>query len=157
MTHTTFSLSVPAMKTRLTTLAGVIALGLSLQTMAFAETTNDAVYQGLGQKEGIARFVQDFVEIITTDHRISAAFAETDKERLGFMLTEQFCELSGGPCKYSGKDMSTAHQQMHITNAQFNALAEDLQIAMDKHGVASSVQNKLIAKLAPMQRAVVTK
>ena len=53
--------------------------------------------------------------------------------------------------------MSTAHQQMHITNAQFNALAEDLQIAMDKHGVASSVQNKLIAKLAPMQRAVVTK
>ncbi|MFZ6864090.1 group I truncated hemoglobin [Undibacterium sp. Ji67W] len=135
----------------------VAALSLSVHINALADSGADAVYQGLGQKAGIASFVQDFVGIITTDDRISAAFANADKERLGFLLTEQFCELSGGPCKYSGKDMNSAHEGMNISNAQFNALAEDLQIAMDKHDIPSSIQNKLIAKLAPMQRVVVTK
>ncbi|MFZ6849070.1 group I truncated hemoglobin [Undibacterium sp. RuRC25W] len=150
-------MSPSTFNTLLATLSSVAVLSLAIQTHAQAESASDAVYQGLGQKAGIASFVQDFVEIITTDHRISTAFSDTDKDRLGFMLTEQFCELSGGPCKYSGKTMSNAHQGMNITNAQFNALAEDLQMAMEKHHIAFSVQNKLIAKLAPMQRTVVTK
>lgn len=117
----------------------------------------DALYQQLGQKPGISRFVADFVTIITTDTRISKSFAETDQERLAALLTEQFCQLSGGPCQYSGRSMEVTHAKMQITNAQFNALAEDLQIAMEKHGIPSQAQNKLLAKLAPMQRAIVEK
>ncbi|MFZ6654591.1 group I truncated hemoglobin [Undibacterium sp. TJN19] len=122
-----------------------------------AQTSNDALYQSLGAKQGISTFVNDFVAIVLEDQRINKAFKDTDIERLSFMLTEQFCELSGGPCKYSGKSMQEAHKDMQVTNAHFNALAEDLQIAMDKHQVPSSAQNKLIAKLAPMQRPIVTK
>ena len=117
----------------------------------------DALYQQLGQKPGISRFVGDFVAIITTDPRISKSFAESDQERLAALLTEQFCQLSGGPCQYSGRSMEITHAKMQITNAQFNALAEDLQIAMEKHGISSQAQNKLLAKLAPMQRAIVEK
>lgn len=40
---------------------------------------------------------------------------------------------------------------------QFNALVEDLQVAMDKSGIPSRTQNKLLALLAPMQRIVVIK
>lgn len=132
------------------------ALGL-ITSHSQAQSMSDAVYRGLGEKTGISQIVADFLSVVTSDQRISAAFAETDMERLALMLTEQFCELSGGPCKYSGKDMTSAHQSMKISNAQFNALAEDLQIAMEKHQIASSVQNKLIAKLAPMQRHIVTR
>jgi len=53
--------------------------------------------------------------------------------------------------------LKTVHQDLQITNAMFNALAEDLQIAMEQHNVPSSVALKLIAKLAPMQRDIVTK
>jgi hemoglobin len=55
------------------------------------------------------------------------------------------------------RDMKTVHQDLQITNAMFNALAEDLQIAMEQHNVPSSISNKLVAKLAPMQRDIVTK
>lgn len=126
-------------------------------TAALAQTTPDAVYQGLGGKEGINKIVADFLPIVLADDRIKDAFKETDMERLGLMLAEQFCALTGGPCKYSGKEMQEAHKGMNINNAQFNALAEDLQIAMEKNNIPSSVSNKLVAKLAPMQRPIVTK
>ena len=58
---------------------------------------------------------------------------------------------------YSGKDMKAAHEKMGLRNMDFNALAEDLQTAMEKNGVASRAQNKLLAKLAPMEHQIVTK
>lgn len=139
------------------TFAFTCALLSSAICTAQTAPESDAVYQALGSKGGIKKIVDDFLPIVLADARIKDSFKDTDIERLGFMLTEQFCQVSGGPCGYSGKDMKTAHAGRHITNAQFNALAEDLQVAMDKHGIPSSTQNKLLAKLAPMQRDVVTK
>ena len=53
--------------------------------------------------------------------------------------------------------MKTVHHDMGLRNADFNALAEDLQQAMDKNGVPSRAQNKLLAKLAPMEHDIVSK
>ena len=149
------------MKTTFATLFAPCVLASTLlagfNVAAQAQTSNDAVYQGLGAKPGISKIVADFLPLILADQRINDAFKDTDMERLGAMLTEQFCELSGGPCKYSGKGMKEVHQDMKVSNTQFFALAEDLQIAMEKNNIPSSVQNKLVAKLAPMQRSIVTK
>ncbi|BBB64362.1 group 1 truncated hemoglobin [Undibacterium sp. YM2] len=137
--------------------ASALFVSLFASLSAHAQSGNDALYQSLGGKTGISTFVNSFVAIVLDDARINKAFKETDTERLASLLTEQFCELSGGPCKYSGRSMADVHKDMEVTNAHFNALAEDLQIAMEKHDVPSSVQNRLIAKLAPMQRPIVTK
>jgi hemoglobin len=53
--------------------------------------------------------------------------------------------------------MKSVHAAMGLGQDDFNALAEDLQDAMDKEGIAFPVQNRLIAKLAPMQNVIVTK
>ena len=138
-------------------------IGLLLaSSLSFAQTpyTEDSTYRGLGGKEGIKKIVDTFIPMILADARINKTFEDSDMVQLAERLAEQFCEFSGGPCKYTGKykgkDMESVHIDLKITNAQFNALAEDLQIAMERNGVASSVSNKLIAKLAPMQRAIVT-
>ena len=68
--------------------------------------------------------------------------------QVSIMLVDQFCELAGGPCKFNGRDMYEAHEGMGVRNAHFNALAEDLQLAMEKNNVPSSVANQLDAKLA---------
>ncbi len=70
-------------------------------------------------------------------------------------LVAQFCELSGGPCKLKGPDMKTVHQDIDIRKGDFNALVEVLQQAMREQQVPFSVQNKLLAKLAPMHRDIV--
>ena len=122
-----------------------------------AQTVAAPVFDAMGGKEGIANITGEFVALILADTRINASFKDVDQERLRKMLAEQFCELSGGPCKYSGKAMDVIHDGLDITNAQFNALAEDLQIVLERYKVPSSAQNKLVAKLAPMQKLIVTK
>jgi hemoglobin len=53
--------------------------------------------------------------------------------------------------------MTAAHKGLHLTNADFNAVVEDLQAAMETCGIPFAVQNRFLARLAPMQHQVVTK
>jgi hemoglobin len=140
-------------------LAAVFAVTWLLMPAAFAENDNDsvAVYQGMGGTEGIKRIVADFIVIVGDDKRIKHQFDDVDMKHFSKMLADQLCALSGGPCAYTGKDMHTIHADLGVTDAQFNAVAEDLQTAMDKQGVSSNIQNKLMSKLAPMRRDIVTK
>ena len=117
----------------------------------------DDLYHEFGAKEGITQVVKEFIGVVAADPRINTFFKDTNIPRLQAMLVDQFCELTGGDCKYSGRDMKTAHGGMGVNTANFNALAEDLQVAMTTQGISSSAQNKLVAKLAPMQRVIVTK
>ena len=134
-----------------------IAATLSLAALAPVHAADDALFVGLGGKAGIHQIVSTFVPLVLADPRIKETFSDSDMKHVAARLEEQFCALSGGPCVYSGEPMKETHGGLKITNAQFNALAENLQIAMEKNGVASSMQNRLVAKLAPMQRDIVTK
>ncbi len=125
--------------------------------MAQPPLADDATFQGLGGKPGIKNIVDTLIPLILADARIKESFADSDMKNLAMRLEEQFCALSGGPCTYRGKDMVEIHDGLNITRAQFNALAEDLQIAMERVGVPARFQNKLVAKLAPMARSIVTK
>ena len=122
-----------------------------------AQATDDSLFNDLGGSAGIRRVVADLVPALQADTRISATFDGVDLERLAAKLEEQFCEVAGGPCKYSGKDMATIHEDLKVNRAQFNALVEDLQEAMRRNDVPSRTQNRLLARLAPMHREVVTK
>lgn len=120
------------------------------------EQSNDALFRALGGAQGVEKIVNDFVPLVLADKRINADFNDTNLKRFAKLLSEQICMLSGGPCEYSGDNMKLVHQGMRITNAKFNALVEQLQIAMDKNKVSPAAQNKLLAILAPMQRDIVT-
>ena len=141
------------------TLARLTCLSLLSMASAVAQTAavDDVIFQGLGGKVGIQKIVGTLVTLIKSDARISESFKDSDMKNVAMRLEQQFCELGGGPCKYEGKTMVDVHDGLNITNAQFNALAEDLQLAMERNAVTSRIQNKLIAKLAPMQRGIVTK
>ena len=39
--------------------------------------------------------------------------------------------VAGGPCIYTGHSMEATHKGLHLTNANFNGVAEDLQSAME--------------------------
>ncbi|MBY0572571.1 MAG: group 1 truncated hemoglobin [Undibacterium sp.] len=142
---------------RKTSLAFLLCISSGLSAQAQMPSTNDSLYQGLGNKEGVAKIVNEFVIQLLADQRIAQHFSKMNKEQFSQAMNDFICELAGGSCQYQGKDMYEAHQGMGISNAQFNAVAEDLQIAMEKNHVPSSVANKLIAKLAPMQRPIVSK
>jgi hemoglobin len=95
-----------------------------------------------------------FMAQLLIDERTRPFFAEADKTAIKAHLVEQFCVILGGPCEYTGRDMKTAHAGMGVERSNFNALVEDLQIAMTKRGIPFRAQNKLLAKLAPMHRDI---
>jgi hemoglobin len=99
--------------------------------------------------------VDEFANIILADERINFTFAEANLDKFKQLLFEQLCELTDGPCRYTGRDMRTAHAKLNLTNAQFNALAEDLYQAFDREQVPYRLQNEVIALLAPMQHDIV--
>jgi hemoglobin len=51
--------------------------------------------------------------------------------------------------------MKLLHQDFEIRAADFNALVEVLQAAMDARGVPFAVQNRLLARFAPMHRDII--
>lgn len=122
---------------------------------ANTKAPNASLYDRLGKKEAISAVVDDFVGNVGADARINAAFAKTDLPHLKQMLVEQICQASGGPCTYTGKDMKTAHQGMNVTDAQFNALVEDLVKSLDKLKVGDKEKSDLLAALGGMKGDIV--
>jgi hemoglobin len=113
------------------------------------------LYDRLGGQPAIVAVVDDFVGNVAADTRINAQFANTSIPRLKVLLVEQICAGTGGPCKYTGRDMKSAHRGMNITDAQFNALVEDLVKTLDKFKVPKKEQGELLAILGPMKPEVV--
>ena len=100
--------------------------------------------------------MDEFMVILLADERTRPFFADADQVAIKKHLAEQFCVILGGPCTYSGRDMKSSHKGLDIGRGHFNALVEDLQMAMDKRGISFRAQNKLLAKLAPMYREIET-
>ena len=113
------------------------------------------LYDDLGGQAGMQVIVDHAIQRWLADPRVGPTFAETNMDRFRRLITEQLCQVAGGPCRYTGRTMAAAHRGLDLTRAQFNALAEDLQDAMEDSGVAYHTQNRLLAKLAPMQRDTV--
>lgn len=115
------------------------------------------VFEQFGGKPGLVMLMNDFMDNLMADTRTRPYFANTDREHIKVELVDQFCVILDGPCTYTGRDMEKVHRNLGINRAAFNALVEDLQKAMDKNNVPFRAQNKLLAKLAPMHSAVITK
>lgn len=130
---------------------------MSNENAGAAPLANETIYELFGGAAGVNRIVDDMVDRSLADPRISEVFVASDLVRLRRTLKEQFCFILAGPCDYSGKDMATSHRDHGITNREFNALVENLQLSMNAEGVPFRAQNKLLAKLAPMQKDIVTR
>jgi len=113
------------------------------------------LFERIGGEAKMHAVVEDFMDVMQADERINFTFAETDLKKFKQLLYEQLCNLTQGPCRYTGRDMRTAHAKLNIDDAMFNALAEDLYVAFERQHVPYRLQNKVVALLAPMQRDVV--
>ena len=155
---------------RKTLVAITIAMAVSLGCISTAMATGQgamakqqkSLYSRLGGKKAITAVVNEFVGIVAADARINKFFADTVKdpkrvEKLKTNLVDQICSASGGPCKYKGKDMKTAHKGMGIGEADFNALVEDLVAALNKFNVGETEKNELLGALGPMKSDIVEK
>ena len=146
------------MRNSATSLVGNLLLAawvIPAASVSVPANAGPTLYERIGGEAKLRATMHEFVLIMESDDRINFTFANTDLKKFEQLLFEQLCNLTGGGCKYTGRDMYTAHAKLNITNAQFNALAEDLYAAFDRVHVPYRLQNQVVAMLAPMQRDVV--
>jgi hemoglobin len=127
-----------------------------------AAATTQSLYDRLGGTTAIASVVDGFVANVAADARINKFFTRVASDTAAMRefkqkLVDQICQGSGGPCTYTGKDMKTAHVGMGLTNADFDALVEDLVKALDSAGVPQKEKDELLAVLGPMRTDIVEK
>jgi hemoglobin len=127
------------------TVAGCAQLGMQEKSL----------YERLGGLPAIQAVVDDFVGNVAADTRINQRFANTNIPLLKKHLVDQICEATGGPCKYTGRTMKAAHAGMKITEAEFNALVEDLVKTLDKFKVPTREKTELLLALAAMKNDIV--
>lgn len=117
--------------------------------------SGDGMARSFGGQDGIHRIVDRFVALNFADQRIGEIFANHDQVRLKRTLFEQFCYILNAGCTYTGRDMRSSHKDMGVQQGDMNRLVENLQAAMAAERVPFAVQNRFLAKLAPMRRDVV--
>ncbi|SJM30774.1 group I truncated hemoglobin [Mesorhizobium delmotii] len=132
-------------------LAAAVVIGVTLT----AGAQQKSLYERLGGQPAIAAVVDRFVANLAADKRINTFFANSDIPAFKSKLVDQVCQASGGPCTYTGKDMKAAHQGLGITEADFNALVEDLTAALDHFKVPKQEKDELLGLLAPMKSDIV--
>ncbi len=134
----------------------VLAAGLLAGCGTQMTMKEPSLYERLGSKPAITAVVDDFVANVAADGRINKFFANANIPRLKMLLVEQICQGTGGPCVYTGRDMKSAHSGMRISEADFNALVEDLVKTLNKFKVPAKEQQELLAILGPMKADIVT-
>jgi hemoglobin len=134
------------------------------------------LYDRLGGSVGVKLIVDDFVPRLLDDPRVN--FTRAGVKHGGFSIHfnqseqwnptpenvetvkrhfEEFVALAtGGPSQYTGKDIKSAHANMHITNPEFDAAMGDLKATLDKLQIANQEQKELLAVIETTREQIVT-
>lgn len=114
-----------------------------------------ALYQRLGGTPGIAAVVDDFVDNVRADPRINKRFAAADIPHTKQMLTELFCQDTGGPCTYTGRSLKDIHRGMDISGADFDAMAGDMTTTLDKFKLPPRERTEVMSLFGSLRGDVV--
>jgi hemoglobin len=119
------------------------------------------LYDRLGGVYNIATVVDDFIDRIMNDPRLNAnprvneAHHRVSPAGFKYLVTEQVCEASGGPQRYSGRTMGDTHRHLMITEEEWQAFMEDFQQTLDKFEVPQPEQEELTAIVESTKEAIV--
>ena len=141
------------------TLVALVALGSAAR--AQAQKTEKSLYDRLGGAYPIAVVVDDFIDRLLIDDTLNAnpaikeARGRVPAPGLKFHVTTMVCEATGGPCKYVGRDMKTAHAKLNITQKEWDAMVADFRKTLNKFKVPVKEQEELIQIVGSTKKDIV--
>jgi hemoglobin len=140
--------------------AVMIMVGTATRT-ATAQAAPPSLYERLGGAYSIATVVDDFIErllvnaTLNANPAISAARQRVPKAGLKFHVSTLVCQVTGGPCKYTGRAMKESHQHLNIRQAEWDAMVADFKATLDTFKVPQPEQQELIAIVASTKSDIV--
>ena len=119
------------------------------------------LWERLGGEAAVKAVVHDFVAVAAADKDVNflrdGQFKLDAKgvEKLEQYLVEMVSSATGGPLKYTGRDMKATHAGMKITDAEFDALAKDLIDTLKKYKVPQAEIDELVGIVSTTAKDII--
>ena len=120
-----------------------------------------ALWDRLGGQPAVEAVVHDFVVMAAGDPKVNFtrggvyAVDAAGVKKLERQLVELISAVTGGPLKYTGRDMKATHKGMGVTDAEFDALAGDLIAVLKKYKVPQAEMDELVGIVASTRKDIV--
>jgi hemoglobin len=121
-----------------------------------------SLYNRLGGYNAIAAVIDSSAQYIFNDPQIGKYFiglSTNSKQRLRQLLVDQFCQVAGGPCVYTGRTMKLSHTGIGagLKNIEFDAFANDVGLGLDKNGVKLREKMEVLSFVNSLRGEIVEK
>lgn len=100
----------------------------------------------------------DFIGRLAGDPQLSRFFTglnNQSKIRVRQHVVDFLCAATGGPCKYTGQDMKTAHTGLNITEADWETSVKHLIATLDKFKVPAKEKSEVLQAIAGLKGDIV--
>lgn len=116
-----------------------------------------SLYHRLGGQAAINAVVDAFYVKVLADARIKQHFADVDMEKQAKRQKAFLSAAFGSPVAWAGKDMRKAHMGLNLTEADFNAVAENLLKTMEECKVPKPLIDEVMAIAGSVKNDVLNK
>ena len=126
-------------------LSAVLLLGNLISVNA----QEKSLYERLGGVKPISLVVDDFIDrlvandILNENPMINAGREHSPAAYLKFQVTNLVCQVTGGPCVYTGLGMKESHVHMNITENEWQVMRDEFKKTLDKFQVPEKEQKEL--------------
>jgi hemoglobin len=143
-------------------IVSIVLAATFITTVSFAQTNvpTKSLYDRLGGQPAVQAVASGLVDKILADTRVNKWFAHAasspeNTKLYKEKLTAFICQSTGGPCKYTGMDMETAHKGRGVTSEAFNAVAEDLSGLLDQLKVPAKEKGEVMTLIGSLKPSIV--
>ena len=120
--------------------------------------SQDSLYKRLGGYDALAAVSDDFLGRLASDPKEGRFFVglSTDsRNRVRQHIVDFLCVATGGPCKYTGRDMTTVHTGLGIAEDDWTTMVGQLQATFNKFKVPANLQQEVLSALGPLKGQIV--
>lgn len=151
------------LKVAIASMAFVIAGTIVPIATAQPADTTKPLYERLGGLKGVTVVVDDFIDRLVANKTlnknpaINAGRKSSPAPYLKFQVSQLICELSGGPCKYTGKAMKESHAHLNISEKEWDVMAKEFQKSLNKFKVPAAEQKELFDMVGKTKADIVVR
>jgi hemoglobin len=141
-------------------LSALTGFAAPVPTPAGQTAAQESLYKRLGGYDALAAVSDDFIARLATDPkegRFFVGFSTDSQARIRQHIVDFLCVATGGPCKYTGRDMETAHTGLHITDEDWDISVKHLGETLDKFKVPAREHQEVVNAIAPLKSKIVGK
>lgn len=119
------------------------------------------LWDRLGGEAGVRAVTHDFIAMAAKDPKANLdrngnyPLTKERSERVENLVIEFVSSVTGGPLKYTGRDMKNSHAGMKITETEFNTAAGYLIAALKKYNVPQPEIDELVGLVSGVAKDII--